>query len=64
MRRVYTERVFTGPSDSDLVVTHGADTAATVETMPYAWRDEVEAAASSTHLSLGSGLEENTTRRY
>ena len=31
--------------------------------MPFAGYDEAEAATTSTHLSLGSGLEENTPGR-
>ena len=49
--------------DYDRVATQEVGTVATVETMPFAGHDEVEAATSSTHLSLGSGLEVNTPCR-
>ena len=65
MHRVYTDRVcvFTDSPDSDRVVTREAGTVATVKKSPFAGYDEVETTTSSTHLSLGSGLEENTPRR-
>ena len=59
-----TESVFsTGSPHSDRVVVQEAGTVAAVATMPFAGHDEIEAALSSTHLPLGSGLEENTPRR-
>ena len=53
-------RIYTDSSDSDRVVTQEAATAVVVETMAFARRDEVEAAMSSTHLTLGTGPKEST----
>ena len=64
MHRVYTDRVFTDSSYSDRVLSQEILAAvATVETRSFAGYDKVEAATPSKHLSLGSGLEDNTPRR-
>ena len=60
--RVFTDRVclFTDLTDSDRVGTQKACTVARVEIMSFAGYVEAGAATTSTHLSLGNGLEENT----
>ena len=65
--RVYTDRVcvLTDALDSDWTFSKVVLTAvATVETMPFAGHDEAGAATSSSHMSLGSGLDVNTPRPH